>query len=80
VKLRIEPERATEPTLALVPLATCEAGAAAGAERAVVVRMLGKSGTWMGLADLRSLDAACARIEARVDGVAVGSAQIALRP
>jgi len=41
--------------------------------------MLGKSGTWIGLADLRGLDAACARIEVRVDGVAVGSAGIVLR-
>jgi len=80
VKFRLEPEPATEPTLALVPLAACGPGAAAGAERSVVVRRLGRSGTWMGLADLRSLDAACARLEVRVDAVIVGSALIALRP
>ena len=82
VKFRIEPAAATPPTLAIVPLAGCDAGseAAAGPQRPVAVRAAGSSGIWIGPADLRGLGTACARVEVRVDGVAVGSVRLALRP
>ncbi len=80
VKFRLEPAAATTPTLALVPLATCDGPAVGTAERSVDVRAAGKSGTWMGHADLRGLRAACARLDVRVDGVTVGSTRITLRP
>jgi len=80
VKFRIDPAPSTAPTLALVPLATCDAGAAPLADRTVAVREVGKSGAWIGHADLRGLAAPCVRLEVRVDGVVVGSARLALRP
>jgi len=80
VKFRLEPVPATTPTLALVPLATCGGTALGGLERSVDVGAVGKSGTWMGHADLSGLRAACVRLDVRVDGVTVGSARLALRP
>jgi hypothetical protein len=80
VKFRLDPAPSTAPTLALVPLATCDAGAAPLADRTVAVREVGKSGAWIGHADLRGLAAACVRLEVRLDGVVVGSARLALRP
>ena len=80
VKFRLEPALATTPTLVLVALATCDGPAVGTAERSVDVRAAGKSGAWIGHADLRGLAAACVRLEVRLDGVAVGSARLALRP
>ena len=80
VKFRLDPAPSTAPTLALVPLATCDDGAATLADRTVSVREVGKSGAWMGHADLRGLVASCLRLEVRLDGVVVGSARLALRP
>ena len=80
VKFRLEPAPATTPTLFLVPLATCDGPAVGTAERSVDVRAAGKSGIWMGHADLRGLRAACARLDVRLDGVTVASTRITLRP
>ena len=80
VKFRIDPAPSTAPTLALVPLATCGGTALGGLERSVDVGAVGKSGTWIGHADLSGLRAACVRLDVRVDGVTVGSARLALRP
>jgi len=79
VKFRFEPAPATSPTLALVPLAACDAAAAAGPERAVAVRPAGNSGSWIGQASLAGLTAPCVLLEVRVDGAAVGSAKVTVR-
>jgi len=81
VKFRVEPAPATPPTLTLVPLAGCDdrAPASAGPERAVAVRAAGRSGDWIGHADLRDLGGGCARLEVRVGGVVAGSARVVLR-
>jgi hypothetical protein len=80
VKFRLDPAPSTAPTLALVALATCDAGAAPLADRTVAVREVGKSGAWIGHADLRGLGGACARLDVRVDGDTVGSTRVSVRP
>jgi hypothetical protein len=80
VKFRLDPAPATTPTLVLVPLATCDGPAVGTAERSVDVRAAGKSGTWIGHADLRGLRGACARLDVRIDDDTVGSARVSLRP
>lgn len=79
VKFRIDPAPASAPTLALMPLAACGGTAAAGAERPVEVRPVGKSGFWLGQASLAGLDAPCVLIEVRIDGVAIGSGLVTVR-
>ena len=81
VAFRLSPG-AVAPSLAVVPLAGCSAASSAGAagpERGVPIRPAGRRG-WLGLANLRGLGSACARVEVRVGPTTVGSAIVALRP
>lgn len=80
VKFRLEPAPATTPTLVMVPLASCEGPALVMSERSIDVRAAGRSGTWLGHADLRGLRASCARLDVRVDGITVASTRVTVRP
>jgi len=79
VTFRLAPP-GSRPAVRLVPLADCGVEAAgAGEGRELTMRRLGDSGSWRGLADLRGLGGACARLEVRVDGVLAGTVRLSLR-